>query len=405
MSFLKKIKPCSACGTHPVRHGLAFTASAIEVFVKPLEGFFFGWIGYRQCGPMVNLVTKIGFTGARFVGLARTHTDIEQARSGRSKLIWQEARERGILMEQISLFGILLDHYRARIAGRWVHFDSLPIPPWLPQKGYMWIDDKHRLVKYLSRHGLAAPRSKHALTLFAALRAFRALTKPVIVKPRFGSLGRHTTTNINTEDELRQAYDLVKKISAECVIEEHLKGSIYRGTVVGGRLAGFFRADRPSIVGNGVDTVALLIEKKPEIPRVSPVTITPDLISFIGRQGYTVESILTAGETLELSAKTGRLYGSYTKEMLSDVHPALKVVLEKAAALLKVPIVGFDLIIPDPTEDPSPQRWGIIEANSLPFIDLHFFALEGEPNNLAKNIWDLWENRPKRFWDRLLHSV
>jgi len=54
-------------------------------------------------------------------------------------------------------------------------------------------------------------------------------------------------------------------------------------------------------------------------------------------------------------------------------------------------VVGFDCIIPDPTKDANSQRWGIIECNSLPFIDLHYFALEGKPKNIAGMIWDMWE--------------
>jgi D-alanine-D-alanine ligase-like ATP-grasp enzyme len=55
------------------------------------------------------------------------------------------------------------------------------------------------------------------------------------------------------------------------------------------------------------------------------------------------------------------------------------------------PIVGFDFIIPDPTQDPRDQKWGIIEANMNPFIDLHHFPLVGNPINVAAKVWDMWE--------------
>ena len=60
---------------------------------------------------------------------------------------------------------------------------------------------------------------------------------------------------------------------------------------------------------------------------------------------------------------------------------------------MRAPVVGFDLIMEDPTEDPETQRIGIIECNSLPFIDLHYFALEGPVINLAENVWDLWNTK------------
>jgi hypothetical protein len=45
----------------------------------------------------------------------------------------------------------------------------------------------------------------------------------------------------------------------------------------------------------------------------------------------------------------------------------------------------------NPQDDPNNQKWGIIEANSLPFIDLHYWPLYGEPVNIASYVWDLWE--------------
>jgi cyanophycin synthetase len=97
------------------------------------------------------------------------------------------------------------------------------------------------------------------------------------------------------------------------------------------------------------------------------------------------------GITLKLSAKTGRMYGGYTEEMLPTVHPKMHEIFKKAGEIVSAPVVGFDLIIENPIKDPALQRWGIIECNSLPFIDLHYFALEGTPINLAKNVWNLWK--------------
>jgi D-alanine-D-alanine ligase-like ATP-grasp enzyme len=64
--------------------------------------------------------------------------------------------------------------------------------------------------------------------------------------------------------------------------------------------------------------------------------------------------------------------------------------MEKAGVVLGAPVVGFDVIIENPTEDPDTVRWGIIEANSLPFIDLHYLPLHGTPSNPASAVWDLW---------------
>lgn len=158
-------------------------------------------------------------------------------------------------------------------------------------------------------------------------------------------------------------------------------------------LSVFFRADPPNVCGDGVHTIFELIEEKNKVhnTRLSEISITEDLKEYIARQGYTLEDVLSKDIVLSLSAKTGRMYGGYTREMLPDVHPKMHDIFRRAGELITAPVAGFDLIIEDPTKDPDTQRWGIIECNSLPFIDLHYFALEGEPINLARNVWDLWK--------------
>ena len=358
-------------------------------------GVVFGWIKVPREGRISNLIVG-GFVGFfRLLGLAHFSTDIEKAGSGRSKLIWEEANRRGILMQQIVMFGKPLEQYRAKIGNKFVYFQSIPIPSWLPQEGYEWLDDKFKLGAELEKVGVHAPKVRKARTWKSAERAFNELEKPMIVKPRSGSRGRHTTTNIKTLPEMKEAYDLAKQISPALVIEEHLFGSVYRATVIDGKLVGFFRADPPQVTGDGVHTIEWLIAEKNQkkSERLSDIEISDDTHSFIARHGYTLESILPKGLTLDLSAKTGRMYGGYTKEMLPEVHPKMHEIFTRAGGAVQASIAGFDLIIPDPTADPDTQKWGVIECNSLPFIDLHYFALEGTPINLAKNVWDLWEEK------------
>jgi D-alanine-D-alanine ligase-like ATP-grasp enzyme len=77
--------------------------------------------------------------------------------------------------------------------------------------------------------------------------------------------------------------------------------------------------------------------------------------------------------------------------MIDELHPSFVPILEKAAKVVNLPVLGFDCIVPDPTQDQAVQKWGIIECNTLPFIDLHYYALEGRPRNIAGMIWDMWK--------------
>ena len=178
-------------------------------------------------------------------------------------------------------------------------------------------------------------------------------------------------------------------------MQEHLFGSVYRATVIDNKLVGFFKADPAYVVGDEIKNIEELIKEKntKRNEEVSDILINDDLINFIKKQGYDLKSILKENLKINLSAKTGRMYGGYTKEMLPEVHPKIHQIFEKAAKIVEAPVAGFDLIMEDPTKDPDTQHWGIIECNSLPFIDLHYMSLEGTQINLAKNVWDLWSKK------------
>jgi D-alanine-D-alanine ligase-like ATP-grasp enzyme len=94
--------------------------------------------------------------------------------------------------------------------------------------------------------------------------------------------------------------------------------------------------------------------------------------------------------TIDLTEKVGISYGGFTAEELTITHPETKKILESAARVVNFPIIGFDFIIGDITKSPYEQKWGIIEANSLPFIDLHHHPAQGTPINIAAYVWNWW---------------
>ena len=389
----EKKKKCAACGTSPVNHRMTFVMSVADGTIGVFFNFLFGWTTPNQNGYFINSFQHVQYNVFKFLRMAVPNTDPEKAITGRSRLIWDEAIRRGIPMEQLVIWGRPLDQYRAKIDGTWFYFESLPIPPWAVQSAYGWLDDKFKLKQRLEKGIIPTPRVRKVSSWNGARKAFTELTHPVIIKPRLGSRGRHTTTNIQNETQLREGYDVGRVITPFLIEEEHLDGSVCRATVIGGKLVGFFKADAPTVTGDGVRTVEQLIADKNahHSKELGDIYINEDIRSFIARKGYTLESALPKNETLALSAKTGRMYGGVTREMFADVHPKLRAVFDRITEYVPAPVLGFDLIIKDPTADPDTERWGIIECNSLPFIDLHYFALEGPKNDLAPYIWDLWK--------------
>ena len=383
---------CPYCGDSPVRHFETFLSESIASAANQ-------WLAFPGSAALHGFVDRVSPGFARFfialfraVGAAYFTPDISRARTLRSALVWREARKRGIVMEELIAFGKPTEWYRARMNGQWRYFESIPLPPTLSRGGHQWLDDKCALKERLRRIGIPVPLSFVARSARAARAAFEKIGAPVAVKPCTGSRGRHTTVFVPDFASLERAFMRARQLNHFVVVEEFLMGSVCRATVVAGALCGFLKADPPAVVGDGKRTIAKLIAEKNRTrpARVAEVLIRPELMEFVERQGYALSDILPRGQRLPLLFRTGRLFGGRTREMLSAVHPEFRSAFEKAGRAADAPVVGFDAIIPDPTRAPEEQRWGIIEGNSLPFIDLHDFALEGAPANVASRIWDLW---------------
>ena len=238
------------------------------------------------------------------------------------------------------------------------------------------------------------PKRGLVMTWSQAQKLFATLLKPVIIKPRFGSRGRHTTTNITTFEDYKMAFHRAKQLCAQVIVEEHYVGSVYRATCVDGKLAGVLGGDPPRVTGDGVATIAELIEikntTKPD--RVGLVRVTDKHVEFLRLQGYTLESILIKGLTIDVIEKIGLSYGGSSAEVTDVTHPKLVLELERAAKATGDPLVGFDFITTSVEADPDTVRWGIIECNSVPFINLHHDPLLGTPVNAAGTVWD-WVER------------
>ena len=383
---------CPYCGNNPINHAFCYTMETLNVFLDPVSRRIDN-VQNRHVNRLLNQVTGLFGWFFEKLGLLQFHRDSEKTLSDRSKVIWEEAEKRDILMEGIMILGRPIEQHRAKINGRWHYFESLPVPPQFNHESYSWMDDKGKLKNFFKKHRLPSAFGGHTASLEEALKIFRKGRPPFIVKPRLGSRGRHTTTHIYSEAEFIRAFKIAKQLCRYVIAEEHLVGSVYRGTYINGEVVGILRGDPPRIVGDGKHIVKELIKikNKKKHPKVSDVKVTPHLEEFLRRQNLSLKTIPTKGKTVDLSEKIGISYGGFSAEEIPITHPKIITQIKKAGDVMGSPVVGFDFIIQDITKDPDKQRWGIIEANSLPFIDLHHFPLEGKPINVAAKIWDLWQ--------------
>lgn len=413
---------CFDCGVEPTGHRVHFIAAYVGCvmarptfraarasFLHPLY-IFLSWVFYR-CKPFHYWFSYV-------LGIVRYRTTVDETCSDRGKLVFTAAQQKGLEIQQVTIYRKPTEVFRVRFpkdahgAGiahsatrktQWVYFDALPLVPWRDRSYTQWIDDKLLLKEFFSAHHIAVPEC-HAVTTLAGAQHAREMLQAragkdasVVVKPRQGSRSRHTTIDVRTEGDMRAAYAKSHIISHHIVVEEQLFGKVCRATLIEGKLVGFTAMTHPSVVGDGVHTIAELITERNEKrnKRVqSEMSLEHPDVYPLAEHGYTLATVLPHGQVFELKQKAGWMYGGDGREMLNDVHPQLVKTLERAATLLHAQLVAFDLIIEDPESDPAPQRWGIIEANSVPYIEVHIMPTHGERINVALQLWDMWADIP-----------
>jgi D-alanine-D-alanine ligase-like ATP-grasp enzyme len=382
------MQPCIHCGNNRVPHRTHKFYESLDIFLSPIRRTIFqSWFG--SFSDAISTGVAMGFFHIlKPLGLIQINRDSSLVPFERARVLWEEAILQNIDMEEIKVFNHSIDLYRARIKNKQLYFMNLPRLERVGTSNLTWIDDKYLLKKKLLQHHLPVAPGGSYSTLRSALKAFDALEKPLIVKPRAGSRGRHTTTFVYTKDALKVAFKIAKQLCHWVVIEEHLFGDVQRGTMIGGKLVGVLGGSSPQVTGDGTRTIAELIQMKNtnRLPKQKEIQINP---FFLQRQNYSLDSVLEKDKTITLSEKIGVNYGGTSYDCTDETHPETKQMLEEVARILDISIIGLDFIIPDITKSYKVQKCGIIECNGAPFIQLHYDPLYGKTIPAAKYVWKL----------------
>ncbi len=389
---------CHECAGNPVNHGkekfIVIANVALLPLTSPLQ-----WIGCVVQGsiPQIWREKMMWYIACAFskLKLGKFNVQPDEKNSWRTKCLWEEATRRGITMYEFRLFHLPTESFFAEWDGATRAFDSLPRPIGSDSSSLAWMDDKGVMRKKFIAAGLPVARGGVARSVAQAMRLFDTLSPPLITKPSQGSRSRHTTIHITTKDELLRGFLSAKKLSPWVVIEEELEGDVHRGTLVGRKLVAVMRREQPQVVGDGKSTVRqLTVQENARPQRRGPIfheiPMGADAESELQRQHLTWDSVPAQGQVVALHQKVGRSTGASTTDMTDATHPDIVAMLEQIAATLDDPLIGVDFMVKDVSLPWATQgRCGVIECNSLPFIDIHHYPLRGSVRNVAGALWDV----------------
>jgi D-alanine-D-alanine ligase-like ATP-grasp enzyme len=386
---------CPECGPAEVNHFITKWSQLLEIislkFTKPLTPIvrFFTTKFYVQ----IDFIT---YWFLKFLGFLRLVKLMKEPSSeldtDRTKGIWESGKKMGAKISEVWVWGRPINIFLAKLPnGKEMIFEGLPRPG-APKEALEWMDDKSEVKKRLGKAGFPVPKGGAFFLFSSAKRFFNKFGKTVIAKPVFGSRSRHTRIHIKDENFLKESFFVAKQICPFVSIEEELQGLVHRVVLIGGKCVAVLRRDPPYVIGDGKHTIKELINKANDDHRrkgvFHEIPVNFELDMELKNQGFSLEFVPGPNVWVSVGTKIGRSQGGVNTDVTEMLNLKNKMMFEKMAKFIDDPLMGVDFIIKDISKPYDEQMpCGVIELNSIPFLDLHMYPFEGKKRDLFTLLW------------------
>jgi len=235
--------------------------------------------------------------------------------------------------------------------------------------------DKIISAQILRRAGFPVPDHVLVNDVASAIKAANNLGWPVVLKPADCERGEGVTININSKDEIVQAYDLAKKNSSRVLVEKQVPGYNHRIFVVNGQLVFANKKYPRMVVGDGVSSVETLINafnakqlRKPNWKRLILAVLDNEALACLEKEGLTASSVPKPDEKIFLRQIGSDQWGSDKDTVTDVIHPDNVDLAAQVANLFGLSVCGLDLMSVDITRPWYETGAVINEVNFKPFF-------------------------------------
>jgi cyanophycin synthetase len=254
--------------------------------------------------------------------------------------------------------------------------------------------DKELTKALLRDAGVPVPQGRPVKDAEDAWQAASTIGLPVVVKPRDGELGEGVALNLNTRDEVVVAFTAARAVREEVLVEKFVPGTHHRLLVVGYRLIAAARRDPAGVVGDGVRTVAELIEVANRDPRrrggsfteLETILFDEVSVAVLEEQGYRPDSVIPSGKWVPVRLNSHISDGGTVADVTDQVHPEVAARAVEAARVLGVDLAGLDVMATDISRPLEEQGGVILEVNTRPGLNVHLERWTGSHRPIGEAI-------------------
>ncbi len=336
-----------------------------------------------------RLYTRLGFERVPVFAIKRCNPINEQLFTGASlpggfnpyaEILIKEAARRGISVEPIHPEK---GYFRLTLGGRSVTCRE-SLTDLTSAVAMSCCDDKEMTRHLLTGAGLAMPAQRRAGVDEKEDRAFLRRHGRVVVKPTRGEQGKGVAVDLREWEEVSAAIKRAALLSDSVLLEEYVSGQDLRVVVINNEVVAAAVRRPPQITGTGRHTVRSLIEaasrrRAAATGGESRIPLDAETLRCLGEEGLEPDTVLEAGRTVDVRHAANLHTGGTIHDVTAELHPELAAAALRAAAVLRMPVVGLDFLVASHQQ----AAYHIIEANERPGLANH------EPQPTAERFIDL----------------
>ena len=260
--------------------------------------------------------------------------------------------------------------------------------------------DKEETNRILGDLGLPVPRQRVVAVAEDAVYAAERMGYPVVVKPLDENHGRGVSLNLAEAESVRTAFAVAQEQNRggrSVVVEKFIKGIDHRMLVVNGELAAVAKRVPGHVVGDGVHTLAELVELVNADPRrgighekvLTRLEFDLQADQLLSVRGYGRETVPPDGEVVYLRLTGNLSTGGTASDVTDSVHPDNREMAIRAVKALGLDVAGVDFLTEDITRSYREVGGAICEVNAAPGFRMHVSPSDGQPRDVAGAVMDM----------------
>ncbi len=257
-------------------------------------------------------------------------------------------------------------------------------------------EDTHQLLNDL---GLPVPQQRMIYSERRAVAAAERIGYPVVVKPLNANHGRGVSINLTTADQVIAAFTQAQEqgTGRAVLVESFVEGLDHRMLVVDKELVAVAKRVPGHVVGDGVSTIAALIDIVNQDPRrgighekvLTQLELDKQANRLLAEAGKDENSVLDDGEIFYLRSTANLSTGGTAIDMTDVVHPDNREMAVRAVRAVGLDVGGVDFLSADITRSYKEIGGAIVEVNAAPGFRMHVAPSEGEPRDVAGKVMDM----------------